>query len=221
MNFVLQIRGVLEAFAKDSRINPSHISLYMSLFHMANLNHFPEQLQINRSEIMQLAKIGSLKTYHKCIKELDQYKYICYQPSHNKFKGSKIILFTFGTTYKQDVNKKATSKKQAVVHNSKHDINYYKQYKHIKTKKIKRENVIEFFKNEKSLKKASTKKCEEMATKFFNFYESIGWKTAGNPITNWQAAAENWIHKAKLPPKNSKSYLHASDNAEKNYNKPL
>ena len=32
------------------------------------------------------------------------------------------------------------------------------------------------------------------AERFVNYYGSIGWKTGGNPITDWQAAARNWMH---------------------------
>lgn len=32
---------------------------------------------------MQLAKIGSIGTYHKCIKELMAFGYLLYQPSYH------------------------------------------------------------------------------------------------------------------------------------------
>lgn len=66
------------------------------------------------------------------------------------------------------------------------------------------------------------------AKKFYNFYESIGWKLNGkNPITNWQACARNWMLKADEIKKNLKSNspshnrdnLHTSKN--KNYGEPL
>jgi hypothetical protein len=31
------------------------------------------------------------------------------------------------------------------------------------------------------------------AQKFFNYYESNGWKVGKNPMKNWKAAANNWI----------------------------
>jgi hypothetical protein len=32
------------------------------------------------------------------------------------------------------------------------------------------------------------------AEKFFNYYESNGWKVGKNPMKNWKAAANNWIN---------------------------
>jgi len=33
--------------------------------------------------------------------------------------------------------------------------------------------------------------------KFFNYYESNGWKAGKNPMKDWQAAARNWIKRSK------------------------
>ena len=66
------------------------------------------------------------------------------------------------------------------------------------------------------------------AKKFYNFYESIGWKLNGkNPITNWQACAKNWMLKADEIKKGLKSHspsrnrdnLHTSK--DKDYGQPL
>ena len=63
----------------------------------------------------------------------------------------------------------------------------------VKEKKetVKRDNppklweVIPYFQE-----KSST---VEDGTKFFNYYESNGWKVGKNPIKNWKAAASGWI----------------------------
>jgi hypothetical protein len=39
---------------------------------------------------MAFSKIASIATYHKCIRELDEYGYIHYQPSFHPAKGSLI-----------------------------------------------------------------------------------------------------------------------------------
>ncbi len=41
---------------------------------------------------MQLSKIGSKNTYHKCLKELHETKYILYHPSASKFQAVKISM---------------------------------------------------------------------------------------------------------------------------------
>jgi hypothetical protein len=79
----------------DSRITPFHISLYMALFRRWNLNFFKNPVSVSRDELMKLSKIGSVNTYIKCLKELDQFGFIRYQPSYNPHRGSLVYLFTF------------------------------------------------------------------------------------------------------------------------------
>jgi len=52
--------------------------------------------------------------------------------------------------------------------------------------------IISFFvvKTENNWNKAF---AQNEAQKFFNFYESNGWKVGKNPMKDWSAAANNWI----------------------------
>ena len=124
INYIKHLNGVFGQFSKDSRLNPTHISLYIALFQFWNTNYFKSEFFINRDEVMQCAKIGSKSTYHRCIKELDHWSYIVYTPSHNPFKGSKIKMFDFGTSDGQAVyrsrTKNGTSSGQALVSIIKH-----------------------------------------------------------------------------------------------------
>lgn len=111
-------------FSKDTRLNPTHISLYVALFQLWNANFFKEEFYINREEVMSYSKIGSKSTYHRCIKELSHWEYIIYLPSHNPFKGSRIKMFQFGTSTKQVLypsrTEIETSDGQALVSINKH-----------------------------------------------------------------------------------------------------
>lgn len=98
VNYIKHLNSVLDQFAKDNRLNPSHISLYMALFRIWNDYHFKPVFYINRSEVMDISKLGSKTTYHRCIRELSHWKYLLYEPSHNPFRGSKIRMFHFGTS---------------------------------------------------------------------------------------------------------------------------
>jgi hypothetical protein len=40
--------------------------------------------------LMGYSRIASVATYHKCIRELDEYGYIGYQPSYHPVNGSLI-----------------------------------------------------------------------------------------------------------------------------------
>lgn len=218
VNYILHLKGVFIQFSKDNRLNPTHISLYVALFQIWNNNRFLEEFDINREEVMSFSKIGSKSTYHKCIKELNHWKYIIYYPSHNPFKGSKIKMFNFETSSKQVVNSYSPKNGQALV-----SIN-----KHIQTnKKI---NKLDQPKNEKEVigffKKENWPIIE--AQKFFNHYQGIGWKVGGKTkIVNWQATARNWMLKAKeiKTEKTQNAVSQNQDNLKtsknKNYNEPL
>jgi hypothetical protein len=227
MNYIKHLNGVYIQFSKDNRLNPTHISLYIALFQLWNYNRFPAEFHISREEIMKLSKIGSTATYHKCIKELNYWKYIIYKPSHNLFKGSKVKLFNFESSYKEDINLDNSLNEQALISNiniNKLNINF------IKLEAIAKEKLIlDFFKKERY--------PELEAKKFFNHYQGIGWKVGGKTkIVDWQATARSWMLKAEemnlsvraqsrtnnendLPLNHFQDNLHTNQN--KNYDEPL
>lgn len=124
INYIKHLNAVFVQFSKDNRLNPTHISLYVALFQLWNMNFFKDEFYINREEVMTYSKIGSKSTYHRCIKELSYWKYILYIPSHNPFKGSSIKMFGFGTSIRQVLNQTSTqietSDGQALVSINKH-----------------------------------------------------------------------------------------------------
>ena len=223
INYIKHLNGIFHQFSKDTRLNPTHISLYVALFQFWNFSRFPDEFYINREEVMKFSKIGSNTTYHRCIKELSHWKYILYKPSHNPFKGSKVQLFNFSTSDKQDLYLDYPINGQALVSNiniNKHNIN--------NNKPLSIKEVLNFFKKKNW--------SENEAEKFFNYYESVGWKKGNTPIENWQAAAESWMLKTDdfkistrkksktnqntdLPLDQNQDNLHTNQN--KNYNEPL
>ena len=215
MNYIKHLNGVFEQFSKDSRLNPTHITLYMALFQFWNIHRFPAVFYINREEIMQMAKVGSKSTYHRCLKNLHDWKYILYLPSHNPYKGSQIKMLIFGTTDEQALNKSKTSGEQALVSNT----NINKQItNNIKLGAPKNEiEVISFFK---------TKKWPATeALKFYNHYKSLGWHLSGKTkIKDWRALAEKWMIKS-IEIKHFETVSHNQDNLKtsknKDYGKPL
>jgi hypothetical protein len=70
------------AIKQDSRIGASHISLFCALVCLA-CQQQSDTVLFKSAELMQLAKISSPATYHKCIKALHEYGYIDYHPSFN------------------------------------------------------------------------------------------------------------------------------------------
>ena len=233
VNFIQHLKGIFLLFAKDNRLNPTHISLYLAFFQIWNHNRFPQRFYVNREEVMRLAKIGSKSTYHRCAKDLNNFEYLLYFPSHNPFKGSEINMLIFGTSSGQALVSSVPFSGQALdlsVPNSGQVVG--RLYKHNKTivnsyklQKPKDENeVLGFFKKQKW--------SEMDARKFFNHYEATGWKLGGKvQIENWQATAKNWMIKAAeiaLKTKTTENGSQLSQNRDnlhtsrnKDYNQPL
>ena len=100
MNYIKHLTGFFEKVAVDKALNPTHVSLYMSLFQFWNCNRFKNPISISRDELMRISKISSKATYHKCLKNLHSSGYINYEPSYNPFKGSHVYLFNFSDDLK-------------------------------------------------------------------------------------------------------------------------
>ncbi|RTY96939.1 transcriptional regulator [Flavobacterium sp. RSP49] len=100
MNYIKHLTGFFEKVAVDKTLNPTHVSLYMSLFQFWNCNRFKNPISISRDEVMRISKISSKATYHKCLKNLHSQGYINYEPSYNPFKGSHVYLLNFSDDLK-------------------------------------------------------------------------------------------------------------------------
>lgn len=105
MNYIRHLTGFFDKIQEDERLNPTHISLYIALFQFWNVNHFRNPISISRNEMMKLSKISAYGTYHKCIKELQEFGYIEYIPSFNPYKGSTVNLFEFDDSDDYDLPK--------------------------------------------------------------------------------------------------------------------
>lgn len=97
MNYIKHLAGFFERVATDERLNPTHVSMYVSLFQFWNINRFQNPISISRNDLMKVSKISAKATYHKCMKELNEWQYLKYKPSYNPFKGSLVYLFNFQT----------------------------------------------------------------------------------------------------------------------------
>ena len=98
VNYILHLNGWLAKISEDSRMNTTHVSLYLTLFHLWNLSRFKNPFYITRMEVMNISKIGSKTTYSKCLKDLDQWEYIQYHPSNNPRVGSEVYMSNMGTS---------------------------------------------------------------------------------------------------------------------------
>jgi len=97
MNYIRHLNGFFMRMSDDQQMTPLHISLYMALFQVWNLNRFQNPFTIVRDEMMQLSRIGSVNTYARCIKQLQEWGYIRYVPSSNMYVGSRVTCISFDT----------------------------------------------------------------------------------------------------------------------------
>ncbi len=82
--------NLVRSMEKNDRLLPTHISLITGLFVCWQQNGFKSPFNVTRKTLMAFSKVASVTTYHKCIKELDEYGYIRYQPSNHPKLGSLV-----------------------------------------------------------------------------------------------------------------------------------
>jgi hypothetical protein len=208
MNYIKLLNAAFEKFYFDDRLNPTHISLYMALFQEWNSSRFADEFYVNRRDLMRCAKIGSKSTYHRCVTDLDSWLYLCYFPSNNPYKGSKIKMSIISTSDEPDMGRYNPTLEQLAeqyhpirepVVGQHHPINGQalvstinntKQENNIKQPKGW-QAVIDFF-IEKGFNADEGKK-------FFEHYETRNWQTSdGKAIRDWRAVAKNWMDRTEL-----------------------
>lgn len=181
-----QTKNIISFFERvfeDDRLYPSHISLYVSLFQFWSMNRFQNPFRICREEVMNLSKIKSLATYHKCIRELHYAGFIIYSPNYNPYKGSLIEIIDFKNE-KIDENKLFKNKKLLQQEEICFSVPMFYE--------------VELYFSERDL--PSTE-----ADQFYFFYQSKNWKLFNKkPMKCWEAAARNWISKLKNAKSNIK-----------------
>ncbi|MHB8208660.1 hypothetical protein [Mucilaginibacter sp.] len=82
----------LNRIADDGRLNTSHISLCFALVICWNDQKHTLPFKVSRKILMDYGKIGSISTYHICIKELISFGFIRYAPSYNSYWGTLVTI---------------------------------------------------------------------------------------------------------------------------------
>lgn len=92
MKILKPLSDFFNAIEKDQRISITHIGIYAALLQFRTEKGFVNPIQVYRNEIMKLAKITGPVTYHKCMRELNEYGYISYLPKRNRNQKSTIYF---------------------------------------------------------------------------------------------------------------------------------
>ena len=91
MELSVILSGFMKKIAEDSRIGPTHISLYLAILHFYEQQDLRSPISIYSRELMRQAKISN-RTYHTCMADLRDGGYIKYIPSYNPVLGSLIYI---------------------------------------------------------------------------------------------------------------------------------
>jgi hypothetical protein len=92
INFIRHLNAFYTLVHEHERLRANDISLYMALFHLWNLEHFSVSLVVSRSIVLKYCKIGSLHTYTQCLKRLENFGFLVYEPSAELFSRSVIKM---------------------------------------------------------------------------------------------------------------------------------
>lgn len=229
MNYIKHLNKVMTDFYGDARISSNHISIYLALFKNANDNRFENPFPIYRQEIMKSSKVYSISTYTRCLQQLDEWGYIQYKTSNNPRHGTQVHLYDFGNTAEKSAGNTVGNTPERSLGNSSENtdgntIPYRDNLNN--TKDVKEipptlDEVILYFLEQKF--------PEKEAKKFFNHFQSNGWKVSGKtPMQDWQAAAQNWMLNADKFNSHGREnragepkagHLHTGNN--KDYSEPL
>lgn len=164
-----QLMGFFERIDADLRLTPFHISLYLALLHQWQRSSFVEYIILNKKAMQQHSRIGSSHTLYRCLKDLSTWGYIAYSANKNPVLGSSITILSLmpkGSGRREPAGTKTVESKPKIP--------------------PEQTAVADFF------KEMGYPLLE--AQKFFNHFQSNGWRVGGKtPMRDWQAAARNWI----------------------------
>ncbi|UKJ09235.1 hypothetical protein [Solitalea lacus] len=90
------LSAFFDAIHADPKVSSRHISLYMAILKCYYNQECKCPVHVYSYELMPLAKISSSATFHKTLRELDEYRYIRYVPSFDNRNRSRIFLTAIG-----------------------------------------------------------------------------------------------------------------------------
>jgi len=96
MNYIRHLHAFYQSIKKDDSLSALHVTLYLALFQYWNYNRFGNPFPVDRGGLMLLSKIKTKNSYHKCLKELHQKRFIIYHPSNSKFIKAKVSMIKLG-----------------------------------------------------------------------------------------------------------------------------
>lgn len=84
------LKRFLNSVAENPKILASHISLFSAILCCRKCGS--DTFIVSRRRLMELSKLRSTATYHKCLKDLIQSDFLEYKPSYSPFEESIVKL---------------------------------------------------------------------------------------------------------------------------------
>ncbi|SFJ37108.1 hypothetical protein [Myroides guanonis] len=100
MNYIIHLNQFLKKVEESEAVCPTHISLYLALFHLWNHHYFQSPIAAVHIELIHVNKISSKTTFHKCIKDLVAWMWTKYTPSTSIYRGNSFRLLSFSNSPK-------------------------------------------------------------------------------------------------------------------------
>ena len=82
------------AIENDGRISLTHIGVYAAILQHWKAAGCPVPLRLFSYEIMRVAKISAHMTWHRTIRDLNDFGYLRYEPSFKRNERSKVYLLS-------------------------------------------------------------------------------------------------------------------------------
>lgn len=92
MDATKPLHTFFEQIRSDQRISSTHIGIFAALLHYRMDRGFCNPIKAYSHEIMPLAKISSLRTYSRCVRDMSDFGYLTYTPSKKKTVPSTIYF---------------------------------------------------------------------------------------------------------------------------------
>jgi len=89
---VFSLQQLYKRLAAEPLLTAWHVSLMMAIMCEWENQGCKNPVNVNRRTLMQLSRIRRCMTYHKCIRQLQEYQLIHYSPSYNPLTGSVLYI---------------------------------------------------------------------------------------------------------------------------------
>lgn len=87
------IMNYLSLYINDPDLNVWHLAILSAVLNLGYKQRQRRRINVSRSRIMALSHINTVPTYHKYLKELQDFGYIKYTPSYHPGYKSEIELY--------------------------------------------------------------------------------------------------------------------------------